>query len=406
MEKERRAFEILATKYQQRVASFKKVVEKWKMRGRLSDYQKGQLLLDRAQECLRQFHSDAAMDAKAKRKLYSSFARTYKELREITKPVWRQWAEAIVVAFVLALIFRNFIFGLYHVPTGSAEPNILVGDRIWGNKMAYFFKKPQRGELVIFDNPEFIYGQSSGLRYLWQHYVGFPVPILGLEPGPDNWVKRVIAVPGDTIEGRLEDNKTVIYLNGKKLSEPYVDAYPLVRAKKEVGFFDGENFGPISVPSFLQYTQKVVRYTFDPSLPLDKQPFYYLTNNEVIRKWDTGTYEFDYPFTPSYSFGFTDQHCVDVFGPFTLPVGKYWVMGDSRKNSRDSRYWLYLDEKLIHGRASFVIYSVDSEEACWIFDLLKHPIDFWTRHVRWLRFFKGLGSFYVAPTNGSIAQHN
>ena len=46
------------------------------------------------------------------------------------------------------------------------------------------------------------------------------------------------------------------------------------------------------------------------------------------------------------------------------------------------------DKKYIQGRVSFVIYSIDSEEAIWLFDLLKHPIDFWTKHIRWNRFFK------------------
>ncbi len=397
MEKLRKSLEKLCAKYEQRVSVFKEIIEKWKLSGRTSDYEKGQRLLERAQECFRQFHSNAEMDLKTKIRLYSSFAMTYKELNEITKPIWRQWTEAVVVAFVLALIFRNFIFGLYHVPTGSAEPNILVGDRIWGNKMAYFFGKPKHEDLVIFDNPEFVYNQPSGLRHLWQRYVGFPVPLLGLDVGPDNWVKRVIACPGDTIEGRLEDGKTVIYRNGKKLSEPYVNAFPLIKAKKEVGFFDGENFGPLPVPSFLRFMNKTVRYTFDPSLPLGKQPYYTLTEKEAQRSWSSGAYELDYPFTPSYSYGYSDQRCVDSFGPFTLPEGKYWAMGDSRKNSRDSRYWLFLDEKLIHGRASFIIYSVDSEEICWLFDLLKHPIDFWTKHMRWNRFFKGLGAFYTQP---------
>jgi len=70
-------------------------------------------------------------------------------------------------------------------------------------------------------------------------------------------------------------------------------------------------------------------------------------------------------------------------------------MGDSRKNSVDSRWWLFLDEDFIHGRASFIIYSIDSQEAFWLFDLIKHPIDFWTKHVRWNRFFRGLNGHGV-----------
>ncbi len=390
MEKLNRSFELLYNKYQKQLVNFKEIIEHWKTQGNQSDYQKGNQLLEHAHNCVQQFRNSQSIEHKEKQKLYLSFAKTYKELCEITKPLWRQWIEAVVVAFILALVVRNFIFGLYHVPTGSAEPNILVGDRIWGNKMAYFFSKPQHGDLVIFDNPEFMYQNSSGIRYLWQRYIGFPIPLFGLGAGPDNWVKRVIACPGDTIEGRMENDKTVIYRNGKKLSEVYVNPYPLIKAKKDVGFFDGENFGPLPIPSFLRYAQKYVRYTFDQSLSLEKQPFYSLTNNEIEKQWNTGEYNLDHPFTPSYSFDGYSQHCVDIFGPLVLPEGKYWVMGDSRKNSRDSRYWLYLDKNLIHGRASFIIYSVDSEETCWIFELLKHPIDFWTKKIRWNRFFKGL----------------
>lgn len=379
MKKLQRAFEALLAKYQERVAGFKEVVESWQRHGRLKEYRAGMELLESADRSIKQFEREP------NKKVLTSFKKVFKQLHEITKPVWRQWVEAVVVALTLAIIFRNFIFGLYHVPTGSAEKTILVGDRIWGNKMAYLFgAKPQRGDSVIFDNPEFNYGQTSGLRYWWQRYVGFPVPLLGLQAGPDNWVKRVIAVPGDTIEGRIEEGKTVIYRNGEKLVEPYVNTYPLIRVKKSVGFYDGENFGPFPVPSFLRYMQKTVRYTFDPSKPLDKQPFYNLTEDEVVRNWETQEFLLDYPFTPCYDY---DHHCADVFGPYTLPEGRYWVMGDSRKNSRDSRYWTFLDEKLIHGRASFIIYSVDSEEATWIFDLIKHPIDFWTKHVRWSRSF-------------------
>jgi hypothetical protein len=84
---------------------------------------------------------------------------------------------------------------------------------------------------------------------------------------------------------------------------------------------------------------------------------------------------------------------VDIFGPIKLQEGQYWVMGDSRKNSNDSRFWGPLDEKYIHGRASFIIYSIDSGEAFWLFDLIKHPIDFWFKYIRWNKIFKGLGKY-------------
>lgn len=387
--------EALFADYKQHELRLKDCIERWRVRGKLKEYQHAHDLMGIIISFMQDYQSQQLADLGVYKKRYKESKAALKELKEITKPMLRQWVEAIVIAFVLAFFVRNFIFGLYHVPTGSAEKNILVGDRIWGNKMAYFFGKPQCGDLVIFDNPKFDYQKTSGFGYWWQRYIGLPLPILGLGSGPDNWVKRVIAGPGDTIEGRLEDDKTVIYRNGKKLDEPYVNPYPLIKTKKTTGFFMGEHFGPFSIPSFLRYEEKIVHYTFVPGVALDEQPYYRLTEQEVIKNWATGEYDLSYAFTPSFDYSYAGVRCVDNFGPFTLPEGKYWVMGDSRKNSQDSRYWLFLDEKLIHGRASFIIYSVDSEESLWLFELLKHPIDFWMKKIRYNRFFKSLHGYAV-----------
>lgn len=317
---------------------------------------------------------------------YKALKRAYRQLNEMTKPWWRQWIEAVVVALGLALILRNFIFGLYHVPTGSAEPNILVGDRIWGNKMAYYMSDVKRGELVIFDNPLHNFSAKGTFDYYWQRYVGFPIPALGLSAGADNWVKRVIGVPGDIVEGRVEDGKTVVYLNGKALEEKYVNPYPLIFMTKDRGFVDLGSLARIPVLSFFHKHQQRVFYTYDPSVPFSEQPFYAMDDNQIIRDSLTGLPYLRQPRSPSVE----GEHVVDVFGPYRIPEGKYWVMGDSRKNSIDSRWWLFLDEELIHGRASFIIYSIDSEEPFWVFELIKHPIDFFKRYVRWNRFFTWL----------------
>jgi len=390
-------FEELKTKYLSRRESFKDRIENYTSRSSRKARVRGLELIDVADTLVRELTHDLVAPAHEhiqlsiiKKKL-RTFKKTYKELHELAKPGWRQWVEAIGIALLLALLLRNFIFGLYHVPTGSAERNILVGDRIWGNKMIYFFKPVKRGDLVIFDNPVFDYDRSSSLNYYWQRYIGLPIPLLGLSSGPDNWVKRVIAVPGDVIEGKVEEGKTVIYRNGKKLDEPYVNPYPLIALNKTKGFIPWSHVGPIPIPSFLYYETKLVHYTYDPSKPYDQQPYYYIENEEVVKKPGTDEPVLDYAFTPYYD---RRLHLnVDVFGPYKIPEKKYWVMGDSRKNSQDSRWWLFLDEELIHGRASFVIYSIDSEEAFWIFDLIKNPLDFWRKHVRWNRFLKSLNGY-------------
>jgi signal peptidase I len=351
---------------------------------------KGQALLGQADRLLQEITQGSVLSVEGGvssavlRKRYRQLKKTYKALHEMSKPWWRQWIEAVGIALFLALFLRNFIFGLYHVPSESAETTILVGDRIWGNKMAYFFEPVKRGELVIFDDPQFKFDRSSKFHYYWQRYIGLPVPLLGLKTGPANWVKRVIATPGDTIEGRVENGRTVVYLNGQQLEEPYVNRLPLIHMQREHGLIALQSFGPFMIPDFLRISKRVVHRSFDARFSPEDQPYYKFKPEDAVLNPLTGEPIFDEAFTPTYR----DYHgnIADEFGPFVVPKGKYWVMGDNRKNSGDSRMWLFLDEDLIHGRASVIIHSLDSDEAFWLFDLIKHPVDFWTKIVRWSRF--------------------
>ncbi len=397
-----RSFEHVHAKLMHKKEYFKAFIDQLKQTGKLSEYNKLSQLLNEADEFDRDLQSNLLMVTAEGytaepilRNKIKSFKAIVRELNSSTKPLWRQWIEAVLTAMVLAFVIRNVVFGLYHVPSGSAEPTILVGDRIWANKFVYFFKAPQRGDLVVFDNAEYPYS-SNKLVYLWQRYIGLPIPFLGINGGPENVIKRLIAVPGDTIEGRTEDGKTELYLNGKKLEEPYINPYPLIHVRKVVGIIDAEKIGPFRVPSFLRWQEfkHMQACSYDPQKSLSEQPFYKLADDEVVRDPLTGEFALSYPRMPSYdrtSFG--SLRCADEFGPITIPPGRYWMMGDSRKNSRDSRYWFFLDEKLIHGRASFIIFSLDSCEPFWLFELIKHPVDFWTKKIRWNRFLNGLGLF-------------
>jgi len=326
------------------------------------------------------------IDADRISRLYKQMMSCYKELVQLTKPAWRQVTEDIIKVAFAAFVIRTFCFGIYHVPTGSAEPNILVGDRLWGNKAIYMFQKPVHGDLVIFNNPEFVYS-TNPLQKWWQKYAG--ISLFGvLKGGPDNWVKRVIGVPGDTVEGRIEEGKTVVYRNGKKLEETNVNPYPLLVLRKETGFVAPHSVLGCLLPSFLHKRTLQVRYTYDPSVPLDLQPFYTMAPHEVVRHPLTGDPILYPAFEPC-----ADQRTnrnVDVFGPLVVPEGKYWVQGDSRLNSRDSRYWMFLDEEHLLGRASIVLFSFDSEEPFWLFAFLKDPVGFFTQVVRWNRFLKPL----------------
>ena len=241
--------------------------------------------------------------------------------------------------------------------------------------------------MIILDNhTNFTFDKSNKLKYWWQKYVGLPVPFLGISKGPINVVKRVIAVPGDVIEGKIEDGKPVIYLNDKKLNEPYINPYPLILLKKETGFINADYIGPIPIPNFLKKKNTNSYYIYDPSKSYENQPWHYIKKSEVVKIPWAPNATFRYPYTPTYK-DVEQTICADVFGPMKVPKGKYWIMGDNRKNSTDSRWFGFLDEERIHGRLSFIIASFGGNEASWVLTLLKHPIDFWTKHVRWNRFF-------------------
>src|SRR4030095_10404314 len=96
------------------------------------------------------------------------------------------------------------------------ETTMLVGERFFADKLSYNFRKPYHGEIIAFNDPEFTYAEGY-FHNLFHRYVW----------GPSNWTKRVIGIPGDTIMGCIEDGKPVVYRNGEKLDEAYINKYPL-----------------------------------------------------------------------------------------------------------------------------------------------------------------------------------
>ena len=382
-------------KYENKRTFFKEKISQWELKGETKLFEQAKPVFDELEKeaaALKDLLSGKGvlLNEQDVKKRIKEFKKKHSRLIEITKSSARQWVEAILIAGSAALILRIFVFGLYCVPSGSAEPRILVGDRVWGNKMAYRFGSVKRGDLIIFDSQEFKYSQNP-ILYFWERNIG--IAFLGLPPGPDNITKRVIGLPGDWIEGRVDDGKPVIYLNGTKLDEPYLNPYPLVKTIKTVGMLPFTHIGPIPLPSFL--CQRIADpsgtwCTFDPNKSLEDQPFYNIEKNEIILNSE-GYYVLRRPQDPSYKNGYDNSNgYADVFGPFRIPEGKYWCMGDNRRGSYDARWFGFVDGYRIHGRASFVIWSLDSREPIWFLELLKNPIKFFTKYLRWNRFFKKL----------------
>jgi signal peptidase I len=297
---------------------------------------------------------------------------------------------------LIVLVIRIFLFGLYQVPTGSMETTMLVGERFFADKLSYFFRGPTRGEIISLNAPDFVYSQNPVMKILQLYLLG-PFPF-GL--GPDNWTKRVIGVPGDHVEGKIENGKPVVYLNGQKLDEPYINKYPLIRVwsqdihgecdrrEKEVQAVLGRSVDRVALERLVRQGLDFCPRSYDPSVGYDEQPFYRIDPTRIASA------ELIMPQTPIRP-DMPDMHeqrdtnfwnGSDIFSVH-LGDDEYWCMGDNRLGSRDCRSFGPFKVEWIRGRIVFRIWSMDSSESWWIVDLVKHPVDFWKR-IRWQRFFQ------------------
>lgn len=144
------------------------------------------------------------------------------------KSLFREYAEAIGIALLLALFIRTFVVQAFKIPSGSMIPTLLIGDHILVNKFSYGIRnpltgnlwlaiaEPQRGDVVVFKFPQ----------------------------NPDqDFIKRVVGLPGDTVQGI---NKK-IYVNGKELAD--AQAVHLDPQTIPGSIQPRDTFGPVTVPS-------------------------------------------------------------------------------------------------------------------------------------------------------------
>src|SRR6266545_5028726 len=191
------------------------------------------------------------------------------------KSTIREYFESIIIAVILAFFIRTFVVQAFKIPTGSMEENLLIGDHLLVNKFVFApsasgaerallpMGSLKRNDVVVFKYPE--------------------------EPDRD-FIKRVIGLPGETVE--LREKK--VYINGTPLNEPYVH--------------------------FLQQTRN------------GGSEFNEVTSFDVRER----------------------------YGPVTVPPNQYFVMGDNRDNSQDSRYWGFLTRELVKGKALVIYWSYEA----------------------------------------------
>lgn len=229
---------------------------------------------------------------------------------EARKSIVREYAEAIIVAMLLAFAIRIFVVQAFKIPSGSMIPTLLIGDHILVNKMAYGLQWPTDCKLE-WTGPINLAPKHWRLPvncYSSATIIPFGTPQRGdiiVFRFPDDeekdFIKRIVGLPGDRVQIR---NK-VVYVNGAPLEDK-------------------------------PYTQRI-----DPGL-------------------------IDGTVSPR-----------DNFGPVTIPEDSYFMMGDNRDQSLDSRFWGYVRAEKIRGRAFRIYWSWSGDGK-------------WSEWVRWERLGKAI----------------
>jgi signal peptidase I len=135
----------------------------------------------------------------------------------------------VLAALLIALLLKTFLVQAFFIPSPSMVPTLRPGDRILVNRLAYRFGDIQRGDVVVFSDPSAAHDRGT-LSAIFH----FLVEGLGVaRPQDDDFVKRVIGLPGDTVE--VSNGR--VFVNGRVLNEPYLKMPT-----------DGRSFGPVTVP--------------------------------------------------------------------------------------------------------------------------------------------------------------
>lgn len=160
------------------------------------------------------------------------------------------------VAFVIAFLVKTFVAQAFFIPSESMVHTLEVGDRVLVSRMSYRLHEPRRGDIVVFTSPFQTEGAGDDPA-LPTRIVHTVLESVGLrQPSTDDFIKRVIALPGETVEGKNGN----ILINGRRLVEPYlaedpIGDFPAKTIPKDHVWVMGDNrnrssdsrvFGPIS----------------------------------------------------------------------------------------------------------------------------------------------------------------
>ena len=122
----------------------------------------------------------------------------------------------LALAVLIAFVLKTFVAQPFYIPSASMEPQLESGDRVAVSKLAYRLHDPRRGDVVVFDSPEPVPDDDASLPSRVARGV---LEAVGLrQPSTEEFIKRVVALPGETVEGR----EGRVFVDGRALVEPYL----------------------------------------------------------------------------------------------------------------------------------------------------------------------------------------
>ncbi len=149
--------------------------------------------------------------------------------------VAREGLTLLAIAVVIAVLVKTFIAQAFYIPSGSMIPQLMINDRVVVSKIAYDLHAPRRGDIIVFRAPpsqQPVQPRPLPLVVRWIRDAGEAVGVV--TPSTEDYIKRVIGLPGDTVEARGGH----VYVNGHLLVEPYLAPQVLT-----------SDFGPVVVPA-------------------------------------------------------------------------------------------------------------------------------------------------------------
>ncbi|MBM3894715.1 signal peptidase I [Candidatus Dependentiae bacterium] len=306
----------------------------------------------------------------------SDVEKLFESLQDDIQPRWQFFFKLFSIAIIIILLFKPYFFNITTVSQGTCEPTLLVGDTIVVNRLAYVLSSPQRGDLVLIQNPQETETLSDVQRW-WQKYVGIKINSLNLPASASTTIARIVGLSGETISGKIEQNIPTIYVNENKLSENVINQYPLIAIKqKNVSIKNDTALAQLINPTVNNSSIRWI--SFDENESFKNQPFYKISESDVLINPKT-THPF---YKKPYKKDSRDEFLI------TITEKNYWCMNDSRRNTHDSRTFGAVPQKNIIGKISGILYSIDSQEESWILELLRKPKSFFSHQMRKNRFLQ------------------